>query len=343
MKIAIADDQILALEALRRVITTVPDYKIIWIAKNGQEAVDNCAKELPDLILMDLVMPVMDGVEATKLIMEKYNCPILIVTSTVKDSSSRVFDAMGYGALDVVCTPNLGLKGKLSGGDELIQKIETIRKLFQKDTTNYSIRINELKTDNIAFPIIAIGSSTGGPKALAKVLSSLPYHIDTAIVIVQHIDSKFAVELSLWLSSQTTVPVNLIEENMKIQENNIYLAASEKHLVIGTDLNFHYIEEPKDYPFRPSVDVFFRSLKNNWNKKGIAAILTGMGRDGADGLLLLKNDGWFTIAQDKASSVIFGMPKAAVAIDAATRVLPIDIIGETMVKKIYSYKKRGVL
>ena len=160
MRIAIVDDQILALEALRRVITTYSDYKIAWIAKNGKEAVDNCEKDLPDLILMDLVMPVMDGVEATRIITEKYNCPILIVTSTIKDSSSRVFDAMGYGALDVVCTPNLGVKGELTGGYDLLNKIKKITELLRKEKTNYSIRINELTNEDLSFPLIAIGSST---------------------------------------------------------------------------------------------------------------------------------------------------------------------------------------
>jgi len=221
MRIAIVDDQILALEALRRVLTTVEEYKIAWIAKNGKEALENCTKDVPDLILMDLVMPVMDGVEATRLIIEKYNCPILIVTSTIKDTSSRVFDK------------------------ELLDKVEKIRKLIKKDKTDYSIRINELKKVNTSFPIIVIGSSTGGPKALAAILSKLPFSINTAIIIVQHVDSKFAIELSSWLSRQTSVPVNLIKEDMEIKKNNIYLAASENHLIMGADLHFHYIEEPK--------------------------------------------------------------------------------------------------
>jgi len=334
MKIALVDDQILALEALRRVITTVPEYKIVWIAKNGKEAVENCEKELPDLILMDLVMPVMDGVRATKIITEKYNCPILIVTTTIKKASSRVFDAMGYGAIDVVCTPSLGLKGKLSGGSELLNKIKSVSKLFQKNIENYTIRINELENVSKTFPLIAIGSSTGGPKALAKILSDLPYRIKTAIVIIQHIDSKFALELSDWLKEHTTVKLNLIKENMKLERNNIYLAASEKHLVIGADHKFHYITEPKACPFIPSIDVFFRSLKNNWDKKGVAMILTGMGRDGAKGLLLLKNEGWFTIAQDEKTSVIFGMPKAAIGLGAAVEVLPLDMIVDVSMKKI---------
>ncbi len=334
MRIALVDDQILALEALRRVLATVPEYKIAWIAKNGQEAIDNCQRDLPDLILMDLVMPVMDGVEATKIITEKFNCPILVVTTTIKSSSSRVFDAMGFGALDVVCTPNLGVKGNVSGGEELIGKIRKIEALLKKDKTDYSIRIDELKKTDSAFPIIAIGSSTGGPKALAQILSELPIRIKTAIVIVQHVDAKFAIELSGWLSRQTAIPVNLIEENTKPEKNNIYLAASDNHLVIGNDMRFHYIKEPEDYPFRPSIDVFFRSLKNNWQKKGVAMILTGMGRDGASGLLLLKKEGWHTIAQDEESSVIFGMPKAAINIGAAKEIVSIDKISRLMLNKL---------
>jgi two-component system response regulator WspF len=332
MKIALVNDMIIAVEALRRILITIPHYEIAWIARDGAEAVKKCGENTPDLILMDLVMPVMDGVEATRQIMQKSPCAILIVTATVTGNTSKVFEAMGYGALDAVNTPILGMGKPSDGGSDLLAKISIISRLIGKNTTVKSHFTAPQKST--LPPLIALGSSTGGPKALGVILSQLSANFTGAIVIVQHIDLEFAPGLAEWLNIQTRLPVELISEGMKPEPGKILMAATNDHLVLARNLNFKYTKEPRDYPYRPSVDVFFKSLADYWPNKGIGVILTGMGRDGGEGLKALQSQKWHTIAQNQATCVVYGMPKAAVELGAAKEILPLDAIASSLIKTL---------
>jgi two-component system, chemotaxis family, response regulator WspF len=340
MRIAIVNDTHVAVEILSRVIASVPGYTIAWTASGGEAAVEKCARDKPDLILMDLVMPAMDGVEATARIMKNSPCAILVVTASIDANAEKVFEAMGYGALDAVCTPVLVGKEKYEGQDELLKKVATIGKLIG---TNNSIQ-KKTEPENtparrIVPEIVAIGSSTGGPKALAEILSRLPENLGAALVIVQHVDAKFAGGLAEWLNGQTGLKVVLAEEGMQPEENVVCVAGTNDHLVLEKNMTFSYTAEPRDYPYRPSVDTFFASLKSHWPGKGTAVLLTGIGKDGANGLLALKKAGWHTIAQDEESSVVYGMPKAAADIGAAVEILSLQDIGNAIIRSIH--KKRG--
>jgi len=218
MKIAIVNDMNMAVETLKRVLMTVPDYTLAWVAKDGAEAVSKCAQDTPDLILMDLIMPIMDGVEATREIMKNSPCAILIVTASVGKNSAKVFDAMGYGALDAVSTPVLGPTGNPEAAKNLLSKITTISKLIGKSsTTNKSSSSRPIFSTPTAASsrlpsLVAIGSSTGGPNALSKILSNLPANFAAPIVIVQHVDEQFTPSLVEWLNQQTPLKVELATE-----------------------------------------------------------------------------------------------------------------------------------
>ena len=323
MRIAIVNDIRNAVEALQRVLATIPEYKIAWIASDGAQAVAKCAADIPDLILMDLGMPVMDGVEATRLIMANSPCAILIVTSTVSSHASEIFEAMGYGALDAINTPILSPSGNISG-DAVLAKIATIGKLTGKSVQRHSKSRFHPKSQ---VPLLlAIGSSTGGPQALATLLSGLPKNFSAAVVIIQHVDAQFASGLAEWLSNQSPLPVKLAIAGEQIQAGKVLIAGTNDHLVLQPSLALKYTQEPRDYPYRPSVDVFFKSVAQHWPGKGVGVLLTGMGRDGGKGLLALRSVGWHTIAQDQASSVVYGMPKAAADVGAAVEILPIHAI-----------------
>ncbi len=320
MKIAIVNDLQIEIEVLKKALTNVDDFEIIWTALNGKEAIIKTKSQKPDLILMNLIMPVMDGVVATSIIMQENPVAILIVTSSVEKNQSKVFTALGSGALDVVATPFLDRNGELSGKEDLIKKIQTIKKIIKTTATRTSI---ELKEERLSLPrikLIAIGSSTGGPKALATILSNLPEKLDAAIVIIQHVDTLFAKGLANWLGTQTKHLVKIADSNEEIKSGVIYVAGTNDHLIIESNQRFRYTPEPLDYPYRPSVDTFFYSLADNWKQKSLAVLLTGMGNDGAKGLLKLKNSNWVTIAQDKESSVVWGMPKVALEIGAVNQV-----------------------
>lgn len=327
MKIGIVNDMPMCVEALRRVVVGVPEYEVVWIASNGSEAVEKCAAQRPDLILMDLVMPVMDGVEATRLIMAATPCAILVVSSSIDGNISKVYDAMGCGALDAVCTPVLGQSGSMSGGDGLLAKIRTIAKLLtRKRPRSPSSEIPRPYAMARSRSLVAIGASTGGPQALAAVLSQLPSGFKPAIVIVQHVDAMFAPGLAEWLNAQSSLRVQIAAAGGSPEPGKAWLASSNDHLVFNPDLTFNYTPVPKDYPYRPSVDVLFKSAGKFWPGPQTAVLLTGMGRDGAGGLLSLKQQGWYTIAQNEESCVVYGMPKAAAALGAAVEVLPLKSI-----------------
>lgn len=330
MRIAIANHRIV--EQLRRLIVSVPEYEVAWIARNGNETVEKCAADIPDLILMEPNLPLMNGVEATRRIMRDYPCPILIVTDTVEGNAAKVFEAMGYGALDAVSAPMAGDQALIrTSQTALLRKIKMIQKLRMPASENLCMNPNRTKNENQPIPfMIAIGASAGGPKTIAKLLARLPSSLYAIISIVQHVDEEFSSGLVDWLDAQTSLRVRLAREGEQPKIGNVYVAGMNKHLILTPGLRFAYTPEPAHLPYRPSVDVFFESVAKYWRRKGEAILLTGMGRDGAKGLALLHKIGWHTIAQDEATSVVYGMPKAAKELGAATQILSIDEIGSAI-------------
>jgi two-component system response regulator WspF len=335
MRIAIVNDLAMSVEVLRRVVSSVAEYEIAWVAYDGREAVAKCAGDTPDLILMDLIMPVMDGVAATAVIMRETPCAVLVVTATVAGNAAKVFEAMGHGALDATGTPVLGPAGNLQGAADLLAKIARIGRLIGKDA---AAPVSAGPTPGRLpgwLPLVGIGSSTGGPKALATLLAGLPGSFGAAVVIAQHVDIQFAAGLVDWLDEQTELAVVLAREGARPEAGMVYVAGTNDHLVLGADRALHYTAEPVDYPYRPSADALFLSLKEHWPQRGIGIVLTGMGRDGARGLLALRQAGWHTIAQDAATSVVYGMPRAAFEAGGAAEVLPIGDIARAAVARLH--------
>ena len=337
MRIGIVDDTAMTRETLRRVVTSVPGHQVVWTAVNGAEAIDRVRGDRPDLILMDLVMPVLDGVQTTQQIMTENPCPILIVTANVARNLNKVYQAMGHGALDAVDTPCLGPLGDLSGAGDLLAKIATIGKLLglaadrPPRCTPLKPRTERLPT---LAPLIAIGASTGGPNALAVVLSAFPRGWKTSVVIVQHIDAALASGMARWLSEQTGHKVRIASPGDRPMPSEVLLAETNDHLMMEQGTGFRYCVEPVGMCYRPSVDVFFSSLVSYWPDPGVGVVLTGMGKDGGSGLLALRNAGWHTITQDEATSVVWGMPRAAAENGGAKEVLPLSAIGPAIVRYI---------
>ena len=329
MRIAIVNDVVMAVEAMRRVVTGARGHQLAWIARDGAEAVERCAGDTPDLILMDLIMPKLDGVEATRQIMARTPCAIVVVTANVSSASSKVFEALGAGALDAVNTPVLESPGTPDGASALLAKIETIRKLIGGGARKQFTTISPAARPAVHSQgcLVAIGASAGGPAALAKVLGDLPAQLAASVVIVQHVDLQFAQGLADWLGYQTHLEVRLAREGDCPQPGTALLAGGEDHLVFASPTRLTYIRDPVDYSYRPSVDVFFKSANRFWPGEIIGVVLTGMGRDGAEGLLALRESGYQTIAQDQASSAVYGMPKAAAELHAASEILGLDRIG----------------
>jgi two-component system response regulator WspF len=338
MRIAIVNDTQMAVECLRRVICSEPDFELAWIARDGQDAVNQCADDTPDLILMDLIMPVMDGVEATRLIMQQSPCAILLVTSTVTGNAGKVFEAMGAGALDAVNTPVLAGNDAGEGAAALLKKIRIVGKLIKPtDTRERKSTIQSApKQTTSTKALLAIGASTGGPATLAHVLGDLPADFPGAVVVIQHVDEEFAAGFASWLDDQTPLSVRLATSGERPLPGSVLVAGTKDHLVLDSDGALRYVNEPKSYPYRPSVNVFFESVAANWTGTAVGVLLTGMGSDGASGLLELRNKGCHTIAQDKETCAVYGMPKAAAKLNAATDILPLSKIGPEIVTRFAS-------
>jgi chemotaxis response regulator CheB len=279
---------------------------------------------------MDLIMPKMGGVEATRRIMAGTPCAIVIVTANVDDNTSKVFEAMGAGALDAVNTPVLESQTASDGASVLLAKIETIRKLIGAAPPNrVSLAPNHSaeQPNGSSAPLVVIGASAGGPAAIAKVLSQWPADFSAPVIVVQHVDTQFSRGLADWLDCQTPLQVRLAREDDRPSAGVVLLAANDNHLVFANASRLSYTRYPLESSYRPSVDVFFKSVASIWRGDVVGVILTGMGRDGAEGLRALREKGHHTIAQDRATSAVYGMPKAAAELQAASEILPLDQIG----------------
>lgn len=346
MRIGITNDLLIATETLREILVRSGQHQVAWTAPDGAEAVRLCAVDKPDLVLMDLSMPGMDGLPAIRQIMAQTPCPILVVTASVNGSSARVFEALGAGALDAVNTPSFGSEDKQADPAALLFRIETIGRLIGKlegKSQKAEGRIqqpgtkrreagasyptaNSCHAASDSSPLVVIGSSAGGPAALATLLRQLDPQFPAGIVIVQHLAESFASGLVDWLGQQSSLPVRLAREGDRPAPGVVLVAGTSDHLVFVNHNTLGYTPLPKEGAYRPSVDVFFTSVSEHRAGEVIGVLLTGMGRDGARGLRTLREAGHLTLAQDRASCAVYGMPKAAAELDAASEILALEKI-----------------
>ena len=341
MRIAIVNDLRIATEALRRVVCCQPDYAVAWTAASGEEAVRKCAQDIPDVVLMDLLMPGMNGAEATQQIMQRCPCPILVVTAAVAGNYALVCEALSHGAFDAVATPVLGDSPPAEAGAALLAKLARVGKIrarlparAESSTRPAVAPPRRPAGDHRQTPVVALGASTGGPHALRAILSKWSGDFPAAVLIAQHISADFADSLAAWLSDGCALTVRTAHDGDRPQPGTVLVAGTDDHLVMQPDGALLYAREPVENPFRPSVDVLFQSLARHWQRPSVAAILTGIGRDGAQGLWELRRAGWHTIAQDQQTSVVYGMPQAARELGAAVEILAMEEIAAAIAQRI---------
>lgn len=320
MRVAIVNDSLLAREVIRRSLLVRPDVTIAWVATNGGEAIERCCKDRPDLILMDLVMPDVDGVTATARIMRDCPCPILIVTVSIDRNATPAFAAMGAGAIDVMALP-----ADSKHGNELLQKIRQIERLHQPLPFPSKPRNPSSTGSQPGMPLILIGASAGGPAALAELLGTLPEGFAAGIVLAQHLDTRFADEFVRWLQKQTPLRVRCARQDDAVKAGTVLVSSENRNLVFQENGLLGYTHEPVSYHV-PSIDALFFSANGLPNARLTAVLLTGMGADGAAGMKALREAGHLTIAQDETSSALYGMPRAAARIGAACEILPLSRI-----------------
>jgi two-component system response regulator WspF len=324
MRIAIVHNNPDSIKQLRQLICDL-GYDVCWSCETGQQALLNHQQDMPDLLLASLEITDMGGSELIRQIMQDSTTTIIATCPSVKDNTAKVFQAMSYGALDALSEPRAGNEISLN---DFKTKLSNIKKLH--DSANRKPRSRSKQTTTNV-PLVAIGASTGGPGALLTILKQLPADSPASFVIIQHMDDEFSQGLANWLNEQTDISVEIAQAGTRPMPGHAYMAGSNEHLIIDEDGYLAYTHEPVDYPYRPSVNAFFESAVAHWPNRLIGVLLTGMGRDGANGLLSFYNRGMLTIAQSRQSSAVYGMPRAACEIGAVTKQLDInDIAAEIL-------------
>jgi two-component system, chemotaxis family, response regulator WspF len=311
MKVAIVNGSVQTTTSIRAALST--QYSVIWTAIDAAETLQKCAQTLPDIILIDAQI-------VTRSIINKVT-HVLLTSPGTKQHIAKIYTAIEDGADDVVDPANAA---------DLLTKLERLRRRSSSSSSFSSSSIPTARTASAMIPVVAIGSSTGGPKALAAILSRLPADFSAAITIVQHLDENFSAGFVDWLSQQMVLPIRRAAPGDRLTKGTVLVAGTNDHLYMKPDLTLAYSAEPTDYVYRPSVDVFFHSLAQHWQQPATAILLTGMGRDGAEGLKALKQKGWCTIAQNAETCAVYGMPRAAVELNAATQVLSPEEISKTL-------------
>jgi len=338
-RVLVVEDSATVRERLIEALAADPDIELVCTAQDGREAVELCRAHRPDVITMDMMMPIMSGLAATEYIMAHQPTPILIVSASLnRGELFKIYDALAAGAVDVLEKPigdefDSDWERRLLSAVKLVARIKVIthpRARLEAKRCASEVPVHSLQLPRPARSpeVIAIGASTGGPGAVLEVLRKLPPRIDTPILVVLHMNPPFESAFTDWLDAQIERRVIRAETGVAVSELRgcVAVAPAGRHLLVRQG-RLAFTLDKERHSCRPSIDVLFESIAAEFGASASACLLTGMGRDGAAGLLKIRQAGGVTIAQDEASSVVYGMPREAAALGAATYVLPLDEIG----------------
>ncbi|EMI15964.1 response regulator receiver modulated CheB methylesterase [Rhodopirellula maiorica SM1] len=343
--VLIVDDSATAREVLRAILCEEAGFRVIGFAKDGHEAVEK-AKELhPDVITMDINMPGMNGLDATREIMIEAPTPIVIVSASTRVREIEAsMEALGAGALAILLKPPGPHSPKYAAlAKEIVKTVKAmagvlvIRRRRRLKTNGETNVVRELpdppKRGKIQ--LVSILSSTGGPPALAKVLGELPANFPAPILLVQHMVPSFVAGFASWLDSVIPLPVRLACDHERIEQSCVYVAAAGSHLGVTRGSRICLSDDPPIDGFQPAGTHLFASVAEQFGNASAGVIMTGMGRDGVDGLQRIYDAGGTTIAQDEATSVVFGMAKVAIEQKIIGSVLPLDQIGKQLQRLVH--------
>ena len=335
LRVLVVEDSLTVRMHLCELLEADPAFELVGGAEDGKQAIELCLALRPDVISLDMMMPIMTGLAATEYIMAYCPTPILIVSSSInRGELFRTYEALAAGALDVIEKP---LPGQDHWDEHYLAMLKLVAKI--KVVTHLRGRRAAQSLPQTAPPapasprrpvrLVALGASTGGASALVDVLGGLPADYPLPLVVVIHIAEPFGHAFVDWLDDHCALDVRLARHGQPLPARGVVLAAPGLHLQLHAGRQVCEAG-PERLSCRPSVDVLFESVAQEYGASAVAVLLTGMGQDGARGMLAVRNAGGLTIAQDEASCVVYGMPREAVLLNAAQRVLPLAEIGPAL-------------
>lgn len=335
VRVLVVDDSLTVRRRIIEVLEADPELEIVGEAEDGRRCIELCQELKPDVITLDMVMPVMSGLAATEYIMAYFPTPIVIVSASMnRGDVFRTYEALAAGAIEVVEKPGDDERDgdwerRLVFTVKVAARVKVItHPRLRLGNAHAAARLAAARNDS-TIDAIAIGASTGGPGAMVQILRGLPASLSVPILLVVHIDQAFGTSFAEWLDGQSSLRVRLATDGERLPARDVVMAPPDHHLVLR-DGRLHLTRDAERHSCRPSVDTLFESVAAQLGRRVAACLLTGMGRDGAEGLLAVRRAGGTTIAQDEATSVVFGMPREAIAIGAALHVLPLERIAPTL-------------
>lgn len=343
IRVLVVDDSAFIRKVLTETLNSAPGIIVIDSVVNGKEAVNAAMRLKPDVITMDLAMPVMDGIQAVKEIMAYCPTRIMILTSVESINSKNYipFDAINSGALEVLAKKDFNNPlycAELIEKIKFLSRIKVIRHPYEKlkrDSESVQNKIESFSINSMSSNrIVAMASSTGGPEILLKVLEALPGKFPCPIVIVQHIIGDFLKDMVLWMNSQCKIKIKVAENYEQLQNGIVYFAPPDLQMRITSDEKVKLSKESEVNGFQPSGDVLLKSVAQVYGNRAIGVILTGMGADGAMGIKAISDNKGMTIAQNEQSCVVFGMPKVAIDLGGVDKILHADDIAKGIIEAL---------
>lgn len=351
IRVLVVDDSQVAQALLTHILESDQSIKVIGYASSGVQALELLNTIKPDIITMDVVMPQMDGFEATRKILQTHPIPIIIISASYKkENVEKAFLAIEAGALAILEKPKGPLdptyessKKNIIETVKLMSEIKVVAKRFPiAANTKPSLKgkLTDTNQETRKIEAVAIGASLGGPQALQAILSRLPKSFPVPILIVQHISEGFLEGFADWLQSITELTVKIPANNEEALPGTVYVAPEKMHMQISKNSKITLINEPPIQGIRPAISRLFHSMAETFGPNGLGLLLTGMGKDGAEELLTMRQHGAITIAQNKESCILYGMPEEAIRLGAAQYVLSLEEIPKALIQILGHSKMR---
>ena len=351
IRVLVVDDSAFMRKILRDIINSDPELEVCCEARDGIEAINMVKLHKPDVITLDIEMPRMNGLDALRVIMKQSPTPVIMVSALTQEGAEATIKALEYGAIDFIPKPSSSISLSMKEmKDEIIAKIKEAAKVprrFLELKRTRLLRAQKSKVKRKGVPAriaVAMAASTGGPQSLLKVFPKFPERLGAAILLVQHMPPGFTRSFAKRLDSVSKINVKEAEDGEPIEEDWGYVAPGDYHMEVELRRGKPVItlnKKPKIHGVRPAADPMMITAAEVFGRRTVGVVMTGMGRDGAQGIVAIKKKGGITIAQDKETSIIYGMPKAAAETGMVDYIVPLDKIADTIVMAVNKIKRGG--